>query len=137
MAQQSETECIICYETIKEGQTIKFDHCSHGDCVHTTCIQQWNKTCPLCRTVISNIEPINNYENIDLNTIIINNINNYINHIIINSTNKPLLIYINENMDQIILQIKQNIQLNYSNNNINNTIRNHVYNNMNNIIINL
>ena len=54
-----------------------------------------------------------------------------------NSTNNPLLIYINENMDQIIQQIKQNIQLNYSNNDIHNTIRNHVYNNMNHIIINL
>jgi hypothetical protein len=130
MAQQSETECIICYETIKEGQTRKFDHCSHGDCVHTTCIQQWNKSCPLCRTVISNIKPVNNYENIDLDTIIINNINNYINHIIINSTSNPLLTYIYENINQIVYQIKESLNLN-STNNIYNNIRNHVYNNMN------
>lgn len=53
MAQQ--TECIICYEVINDGDYLNFANCMHGKCIHTNCIQHWNGTCPLCREMIYDI----------------------------------------------------------------------------------
>ena len=94
-----QNECIICYESIEEDQTLTFANCTHGSYTHTGCIQRWNGTCPLCRTQID-IQPINNIiliENYNINYLIFNNINieNYIYYNNENIINNQINIIIN------------------------------------------
>ena len=60
------SECTICYESITDNQTITFENCNHGNCIHAECISQLNNTCPLCRAMIHNTPT----KAIDENTII-------------------------------------------------------------------
>ena len=48
----SNSECIICYESINSINKITFANCIHGSCVHAVCILGWNHTCPMCRSNI-------------------------------------------------------------------------------------
>jgi hypothetical protein len=56
----SKTECSICLDTYKTGETIcwaKTDECDH--IFHQECIQEWMKDhndCPLCRTNLVSIQ---------------------------------------------------------------------------------
>jgi hypothetical protein len=130
------SECIICYESIIDNETIVFANCTHGNCAHTTCMQNWNNTCPLCR---QNIYPVQE----DINSNITNHVINRINTILINH-NDVLHDYLINNINNVVDRIYNYILThninhnnyvydNHINNNINNYINNqtNIYNNIN------
>jgi hypothetical protein len=67
MSDESEYSCPICYDDIKDN--IYITNCNHKFC--KKCINKWfnnkiNVTCPLCRTIILNIENFNNNDFINI-----------------------------------------------------------------------
>ena len=57
------TQCAICYDDENTSPLIHKWTCSHDEKFHTTCIENWNGGCPLCRNTenLEQYKPIPRY----------------------------------------------------------------------------